>query len=297
MKKPIVWTIILFFLILIAFYTPVTADQDNSDVGNVTNTGSTLKELPELDMTGMDTDIELIEIDPEVVNSTSDWMVLAHDDAGKKLLIDDIDTSELSAAEKIDMKKAVKKLWDTYPTKFEDAGQKSIGIVVQSDGSNRTLSVPIGHVTRITFDKEKIRQVAKDNNDVRLMQPEDVSGIVLSDTENRTMKNITNIRAKKIKENSIKHTNPSSTGSVQVSSNPGNSFASSNPASSSSFTSESGFSSSTNVGGTTGTGLLAWYGSHSSPDDPIPDNKNSYTGHNRLCLLGSTIFRSATIQF
>ena len=56
----------------------------------------------------------------------------------------------------------MKELWETYSTKFESAGVKSIEIVVQSEGSSRTVSVPIGNVIRISFDREKIKQVAKE---------------------------------------------------------------------------------------------------------------------------------------
>ncbi|MHB8052620.1 MAG: hypothetical protein ACYDEZ_04945, partial [Methanoregula sp.] len=102
MKKIITWTIILVLLALVALIPAVIADQGNSNAGFMNNTVSVLKELPELDMTGMHADIELIEIDPEITHATEDWMVLAHDDAGKKLLIEDIDSSNLTAAGKID---------------------------------------------------------------------------------------------------------------------------------------------------------------------------------------------------
>jgi PKD repeat protein len=301
MKKPIIWTIILLQLVLIALIPAVMADQGNSNAGTVNSTGAVLKELPELDMIGMHTDIELIEIDPEIVNSTEDWMVLAHDDVGKKLLIDDIDSSDLTAAGKNDAKNAVRKLWDTYPTKFEDAGEKSIDIVVTSNGSNRTVSVPIGHVTRITFDKEKIRQTSKDNKNTRLMKAVQIgqqSAIILNNTENLTVKNITNLRSKKSKAIPESNRNPSSGGSYPASGSPENSFSSGFP-SSSSFTSESGFSSSSGKReGESGTGLIAWAGSHSTtyspPGNTIPSDKNLYNGHNSFAYWGATYMNLPT---
>ncbi len=281
MKKPIVWTLILLLLILITLVPAVSADQGNSKVENANYAGSVLKELPEMDMTGLHTDIELIEVNPEIINATADWIVLAHDDIGKKALIDDIDSSSLSEPEKIVMKKSMKTLWDTYPTKFIAAGEKSIDIIVQSDGSNRTISIPIGHVTRITFDKEKIRQVAKDHNNARLMKAAQAGGesaIVLSDTENLTVKNITGLRAKKIKATPVKNNNPSSGGSLRASSSCGNSFSSG--LSSSSFVSDSGFSSSAGKeSGDSGTGLVAWGGSYIPPLNP-GDPPVEAIGHN-----------------
>ena len=294
MKKPIIWTIILLLLLLVAFVPAVMADQDNSNSRFMNNTVSVLKELPELDMTGMHADIELIEIDPEITHATEDWMVLAHDDAGKKLLIEDIDSSNLTAAGKIDAKNAVTKLWDTYPTKFEDAGKKSIDIVVQSHGSNLTVSVPIGHVTRITFDREKIRQTSKDNKNTRLMNAVQIgqpSGIVLTDTENMTVKNITNLRAKKSQVISENSRNPSSGGSFPASGSPENSL-SSDFLSSSSFTSESGFPSSPDkTGGKSGTGLKAWsadyYSTYDPPYNTPPQDPIKYTGHNSFAYWGA----------
>ena len=272
--------VLLFIVILLfALFPVVIADQVNSNASNVSY--STLKELPELDMTGLHTDIELIEVDPEITNATTDWIILAHDAAGKKALIDDIDSSDLTTVGKTDTKNAVRKLWDTYPTKFEAAGEKSIDIIVQSDGSNRTMSIPIGHVTRISFDKDKIRQVSKDNNNVRLMKAVQTGGesaIVLSDTENMTVKNITGLRAKKIVATPVKSSNPPTTGSSRSSSSPGNSF-SSGLSSSSSFTSDSSFPSSAGEERRdSGTGLMAWdYGW----DPTLPDtNLQKAIGHN-----------------
>ena len=111
MKKPIVWILILLLLILITFAPAVTADQTNSKEENANYAGSGLKELPEMDMTGLYTDIELIEVDPEITNATENWIILAHDDIGKKALIEDIDLSSLSDSEKNDMKESVKTLW------------------------------------------------------------------------------------------------------------------------------------------------------------------------------------------
>ena len=108
-----VWTTVFLVLMLVAFIPIVTAEQKISNAGDTTNPRSYLIELPELDMTGMYTDIEMIEIDPEITNSTTDWILLAHDDSGKKYLIEDIDSSDLSAAEKINTKNAVRKLWAT----------------------------------------------------------------------------------------------------------------------------------------------------------------------------------------
>jgi PKD repeat protein len=279
MKKPIVWTLIILLLILITLVPTVTADQGNSKVETANNAESVLKELPEMDMSGLHTDIELIEVDPEITNATENWIILAHDNIGKKALTEDIDRSSLSEPEKIDMKKSVRTLWNTYQTKFEAAGEKFIDIIVQSDGSNRTMSIPIGHVTRITFDKEKIREVAKDNNNARLMKASQAGGesaIVLSETENLTVKNITGLRAKKIKVNPVKNNNPSSGGSLRASSSPGNSFSTDF---SSSFISDSGFSSSSsNVGGESADGLMAWGGIW---NPAFPDtNPEKAIGHN-----------------
>ncbi len=281
MKKPIVWTLILLLLILVTFVPAVTADQGNSKVETANNAEAFPRELPEMDMTGLYTDIELIEVDPELTNATENWIVLAHDDIGKKALIEDIDRSSLSDPEKIDMKKSVRTLWNTYPTKFEAAGEKSIDITVQSDGSNRTILIPIGHVTRISFDKEKIRDVAKDSNNARLMkavQKVDESTIVLSETENTTVKNITGLRANKIKATPVKNNNPSSGGSLQDSSRRGNLFSSG--LSSSTFTSDSGFSSSAGKeSGDSGTGLVAWGGFYIPPVNP-GDPPVEAIGHN-----------------
>jgi len=142
---------VFLILVLFACIPAVDAAQEILD-----NTSSGLKELPELDMTDLNMDIPLIGIDPEIMNATPDWIVLAHDEDGKKSLLDDIDQSSVSAAEKTEAKNVLKTLWNTYPVKFEPAGEKSIEITLQSDGSNRTKSIPIGHVTRISFDREKM---------------------------------------------------------------------------------------------------------------------------------------------
>ena len=77
MKKLIVYNT-FFILVLIVLVPVVNAGQENID-----NFSSGLKELPEMDMTDLHTDIPLIEIDPEIMNATPDWIVLAHDADGK----------------------------------------------------------------------------------------------------------------------------------------------------------------------------------------------------------------------
>jgi PKD repeat protein len=235
-----------------------------------------LQPIPELDMTGMNTDIELIEIDPEITNATENWIILAHDDAGKKALIDDIDSSTMSAEEKTDTKKALTNLWETYPTKFEDGGEKFIEIQVQSDRSNQTKSIPIGHITRISFDREKISQRAIDQNDSRMMKLGATRGIVLNETENKTVRNITQLREKKYLAN-LK----TSRSSARSGSSPGDNGPSA--MSFSGLSSSSGFPGDSSVrssGGfeidNSGKGLMAWSGGstgQSLPDDP-------YHGHN-----------------
>jgi PKD repeat protein len=240
------------------------------------------KELPEMDMTGLHTNIELIEIDPDITNATQNWMLLAHDAAGKEALIGDIESSTLSVAEKNTMKKSIQNIWDKYPTKFEDAGQKYIDIKVQSDDSNRTISIPVGHITRITFDQKKIEQVAKDKKDTRVMRIiQDKSKgakLTLFETENQTIRNITNLRAKKITNQKtsdlkqISYIKSSGTGTK-------NSYPSGLSSSSHSYV-RTGFSSSFgDEQKNLNAGLMAWGGSHSYLDD-IPIEKIEYKGHN-----------------
>jgi PKD repeat protein len=211
--------VILFVLVLLSLVSVANAIPENT-----IDIKSKLTELPELDMTGLYSDLDLIEVDPEIINVTPDWIVLAHDDEGKTSLLHDIDSSSLSDAEKSDMKKSVRMLWDTYPTKFEAAGQKSIEIAVQSDGSNQTRSVPIGHITRISFDYGKIRQAAQGKNTSQAMKlmtaGSPSSPIVLTGSENETITKITNFRARKISDNEVTQEDPSpdSGGFVQGSS-------------------------------------------------------------------------------
>lgn len=95
------------FLLFVLFVCILTVDaaQENLD-----NTSSGLIELPELDMTDLNMDIPLIEIDPEIMNATPDWIILAHDEDGKKSLLDDIDQSSVSATEKTEAKNVIKTL-------------------------------------------------------------------------------------------------------------------------------------------------------------------------------------------
>jgi hypothetical protein len=140
--------IVVLFMI-ISFTMVVNASQENN------HPNLTPSVLPELDMTGLNTDIELIEVDPEIMNATPDWIVLAHDDAGKSTLIEDIDRSDLSPGERDIIKNSLTNLWNTYPVKRVDGGQKTIELTSQTDGSNMIVTVPMGHITRIQFDREK----------------------------------------------------------------------------------------------------------------------------------------------
>jgi len=194
--KARVLLILLFLLIMpVASATLEKTGSNNQDMIK-----PNLTELPELDMTGLYSDIELIEVDPEIFNATPDWIVLAHDTEGKAALIEEIDRSTLTEPEKMDMKNSVNELWISYPTKFEAAGEKTIEITVQSDGSNKKVTVPLGHVTRISFDHEKIRQAAQEKmtpHAKQLMSGDPSTPIVLSDSENQTVDKITGFRAGK----------------------------------------------------------------------------------------------------
>jgi hypothetical protein len=222
MKKLVACTVFVI-LALIALIPAVNAGPEN--INNI----SGLTELPEMDLTGLHRDIPLIEIDPEIMNATLDWIVLVHDEDGKKSLLDDVNRSSVSVAEKTDMKNDLEAIWDNYPVKSEAAGEKSIEITVQSDGSNRTLSIPIGHVTRISFDRVKM---GKD--------PGDTTIIVLPENINQTIRNISILRVNNITATPAQES--STLGSDRSSGNPGNSFSSGN-----SF--RSGFSSSWSVVG------------------------------------------------
>ena len=176
MKKLVVFTI--FSILVLIFLTPaVNASQENmSDV-------SGLMELPEMDTTGLNMDIPLIEIDPEIMNATPDWIVLAHDEIGKNSLLDDIDLSPVSATEKTDAKNALKTLWNTYPVKFESAGENPLKSRFSPTDQTVRQLIPIGHVTRISFDRVKNGK-----------RPGDPTIIVLPEAVNQTIKNITKLR-------------------------------------------------------------------------------------------------------
>ena len=171
------------------------------------------------------------------------------------------------------MKNALEKLWDTYPVKSEAIGEKSIEITVQSDGSNRTLSIPIGHVTRISFDRVKM---GKD--------PGDTTIIVLPENINQTIRNISILRTNNITVTPTREL--STSGSGRSSSSLGNSFSSGNSfgpglSASSGHSLDSSFpSSSGDNGGYPGNGLVAWGG---NPDGTIPHpitQPDDYVGHN-----------------
>jgi|WetSurMetagenome_2_1015567.scaffolds.fasta_scaffold01801_9 hypothetical protein len=76
-----IWKISAVFLIFVLFVCIFTVDAAQE---NLENTSSGLKELPELDMTDLHLAIPLIEIDPEIINATPDWIVLTHDEDGSK---------------------------------------------------------------------------------------------------------------------------------------------------------------------------------------------------------------------
>ena len=244
-----------------------------------------------MDMTGLNTDLELIEVDPEIMNSTPDWIVLAHDDAGKKSLIDDIDRSDLSSEEKSVMKNSVVSLWDTYPVKSVDGGQKTIELTNQADGSNKIVTIPIGHVTRIQFDKEKINQAAqKSRNAVQAIKQQTVSPasvIALSEEENKTVKNVTDLRSKLYKKDQISQQQFRSSGKSSQNVNPVNSHMASNSfpsglSASSSFPdvpvyySDSGKKSELKYNG-----LRAWAGDPGiSPHGSHVSDPENYLGHN-----------------
>lgn len=210
MQKPLVYLVIILFVTNI-FAPAVTASKENLD-----NSRPKLQELPELDFTDLNPDIDLIEIDQEISNATPDWMLLAHDESGKKRLLNDIDNFSLSTLEKNEMKNTLSDLWESYPTKFEDAGIKSIEIIVESDGVTQNKIIPLGHVTRISFDREKIEQTAQDKNTIeaiRLKKLNPSSPIVLSEAENETIKNITGFRSKKIQHDKESNHQPYTSGS------------------------------------------------------------------------------------
>ncbi len=252
-----------FILVLIALIPAVSAGSEN--INNI----SGLTELPEMDMTGLHRDIPLIEIDPEIMNATLDWIVLVHDEDGKKSLLDDINRSSVSIAEKTDTKNALETLWATYPVKFEPVGEKSIEIVVQSDKSNRTISIPIGHVTRISFDREKMGKSG------------DSSIIVLPEAINQTIRNISMMRVNNITATPTREV--ATSGSVRSLSSPGNSFSSRNSigsglSASSGHALDSSFPSSGNDGRYSGNGLVAWQGDW---DPTVLDTDPSHdSGHN-----------------
>ncbi|AGB02629.1 hypothetical protein [Methanoregula formicica] len=273
-------------LVILACITVVNASQVKNN-----NSISTSHDLPEMDMTGLNTDLELIEVDPEIMNSTPDWIVLAHDDAGKKSLIDDIDRSDLSSEEKSVMKNSVVSLWDTYPVKSVDGGQKTIELTNQVDGSNKIVTIPIGHVTRIQFDKEKINQAAqKSRNAVQAIKQQTVSPasvIALSEEENKTVKNVTDLRSKLYKKDQISQQQFRSSGKSSQNVNPVNSHMASNSfpsglSASSSFPdvpvyySDSGKKSELKYNG-----LRAWAGDPGiSPHGSHVSDPENYLGHN-----------------
>jgi PKD repeat protein len=262
-KKLIVWTIVVLLIIMLV--PVISADQGNSNIGNMNIINVKNTELPELDMTGLHTDIDLIEIDPEITNATPDWMLLAHDDIGKKAFLDDIESSSSSPSEKTGMKNAVQNLWNTYPTKFEPAGEKSIKITIQSDGSNQTKTIPIGHVTRISFDHEKIKQVTQGRNISQAMELRPTgpsSPIVLNESENQTIQNITRFRANKIQQDRAKYSTLPVSGSVGAASS-GNSLSSDSDIKITILS----------------PGLMAWGGMlHTGQSDIL----HKYTGHNSM---------------
>ena len=89
MKKQVACTAFAI-LVLIALIPAVNAGSENM------NNLSGLTELSEMGMTGLHPDIPLIEINPEIMNATLDWIVLVHDEGGKKSLLDDINQSSVS---------------------------------------------------------------------------------------------------------------------------------------------------------------------------------------------------------
>lgn len=195
MKVLKICVVVLFMII--SFTTIVNASQEDN------HSNLTPSILPELDMSGLNKDIELIEVDPEIMNATPEWIVLVHDDVGKSSWIEDIDRSELSPEEKNTIKNSLINLWNTYPVKTVDGGEKTIELTSQTDGSNEIVTVPIGHVTYIQFDREKIIQAALNKNSIqatKLQTLSSLSVISLSEAENQTIKNLTKLRSKLYKK-------------------------------------------------------------------------------------------------
>ncbi|RPI40335.1 MAG: PKD domain-containing protein [Methanoregulaceae archaeon] len=286
--KKISVVLIIVFLVLI----PVaTASQDR-----IGTTELDMREHTELDMTGLETDIELIELDPEIIMATDDWMILVHDDAGKKSLLEDIDRFSLSDDERSDMKFAVNDLWASYPTKFAPAGEKTIEMTIQSDGSEKIISVPVGHVTKIEFDRKKIKETAQGKETPHAQMLASIKSsakIALTENENQTIKNISGLREKLYKQRDSHGTRSSE--EAEQPSVPSNSFSDSNGfssglSSSSSFSINQGFPSSVKKdSGSSEYGLAAWSGS----PEPLKgedvtrfhNDPALYTGHNGIMYL------------
>jgi PKD repeat protein len=284
-KMSIAWIFVLLVLIPLA-----TASQES-----ISTFKPEIQELPELDMTGLETDIELIEVDPEIIGATDDWMILAHDDAGKQSLVEDIDHFSLSEYDRSDLKATVNELWTIYPTKFVSAGEKTIEVTIPSEGSEKIISVPVGHVTRIEFDRKKIKETAQGKNLPRAQMLASIKSstkIALTENENETIKNITRLREKLYKQslssNKISSEGATLTTESTTSFSGGSSFTSgmsssgfiSNPEFTSSVKKESGYS---------GRGLMAWSG---SPEPLKGEDTTSfhnypalYTGHNGIIYL------------
>ncbi|MEN6609282.1 MAG: hypothetical protein ABFC24_00425 [Methanoregulaceae archaeon] len=175
--------------LLLMLVTGVSAVEPNTPAGTGTDPAG-YNEVPEMDMTGLHTDIELIEVDPEIMNATPDWIVLAHDPAGKQSLMDDINESSLSDSEKEDMRDSVQALWDKYPTKFEAEGEKYVSLSIESNGTNQTVSLPVGHVTRISFDHDRISPASSGRTRLPAASRGSSGGISLTEAENTTISNI-----------------------------------------------------------------------------------------------------------
>ena len=74
--------------------------------------------LSEGDLTGLETEIELIQIDPKLKEATEySWMIAVSDEE-KKILLNYIDNSSLSVDDKEKMKQFMKKIWNKYPITF-----------------------------------------------------------------------------------------------------------------------------------------------------------------------------------